>query len=87
MDHKTPPQPPLHPKKALADMFQESARKKTLAYDPVFSTNSAQKKEALSEINPVLFAPSVKKKKIHPRDLLKNPRAAFVFAEIMRPII
>lgn len=43
-------------------------------------------KEALSKINPVVFAPTKKKPRIRPRDLLKNPQAAFVFAEILRPL-
>ena len=42
--------------------------------------------ESLSRISPGIFAPVPKKKHIHPRDLLKNPRAAFVFAEILRPL-
>jgi hypothetical protein len=42
--------------------------------------------DTLSKINPAIFAPASKKTRIHPRDLLKNPREAFVFAEILRPL-
>lgn len=54
---------------------------------PPTEPKKALTQETLSKINPIIFAPAAKKKtRIYPRDLLKNPRAAFVFAEIMRPI-
>jgi len=43
--------------------------------------------ETQSKMNSAAFSPAARKKaRINPRDLLKNPRAAFVFAEIMRPL-
>lgn len=45
-----------------------------------------KKEPELSTVNPVFFASSSRKTRIRPEDLLKNPQAAFIFAEILRPL-
>ncbi len=42
--------------------------------------------DVLSKNSSEVFALPQPKAQIHPSDLLKNPRAAFIFAEILRPL-